>query len=267
MSEPMLTCRTTGDLQAGCALHAVLLLHAFPLSAAMWDEQLRALEEAGISAIAPNAYGIEGSPEKTDWTFEEYARDISAMLDEKGCTKVTVAGLSMGGYQAFAFYRLYPERTASLVLCDTRAEADAPEAARSRQEFIEAVETGGPGEAVRRMMPNYFASATYTSDPSLVDRAAAMITRQSPVAITSAMKAIMKRADASALLPDIACPVLVLNGSEDRLTTPETARAIAAGVPGSRLELIEDAGHLSNMERPEAFNRALIDHIGRLGTP
>ncbi len=262
----MLTSRTTRALPPCSDLHTVLLLHAFPLSAAMWDGQLRALEEAGIAAIAPNSYGIEGSPEKTDWTFEEYARDISAMLDESGCTKVTVAGLSMGGYQAFAFYRLYPERTASLVLCDTRAEADAPEAARQRQEFIEAVETGGPGEAVRRMMPNYFAPATYTSDPSLVDRAAAMITRQSPAAITSAMKAIMKRADATAMLPDISCPVLVLNGSEDRLTTPETARAIAAGIPGARLELIGDAGHLSNMERPGAFNRALIDHIVRLGT-
>ncbi|WP_292004358.1 alpha/beta fold hydrolase [Chlorobium sp.] len=266
MSERMLTSRTTKDISSHRADHTVLLLHAFPLSAAMWDEQLRALEDAGIAAIAPNAYGIEGSPEKTDWTFEEYASDIAAMLDGTGCEKATVAGLSMGGYQAFAFYRLYPERTASLVLCDTRAEADAPEAVRQRQEFIEAVETGGPGEAVRRMMPNYFAPATYTSDPSLVDRAEAMITRQSRAAITSAMKAIMNRADATALLPDIACPVLVLNGSEDRLTTPETARAIASGIPGARLELVENAGHLSNMERPEAFNRALIDHIGRLET-
>ncbi|MGB0131959.1 alpha/beta fold hydrolase [Chlorobium sp.] len=266
MPEPMLTCRTTKNPQSRRGLHTVVLLHAFPLSAAMWDAQLMALEEAGIAAIAPNAYGIEGSPEKTDWTFEEYARDISAMLDEAGCGKVTVAGLSMGGYQAFAFYRLYPERTASLVLCDTRAEADAPEAARQRQEFIEAVETKGPGEAVKRMMPNYFSPATYTADPSLVERAAAMITCQSPAAITSAMKAIMKRADSTALLSGITCPVLVLNGSEDRLTTPETARSIAEGIAGSRLEMIADAGHLANMEKPEAFNHALLEHIGRLGT-
>lgn len=260
----MLTTHCTDGAESGCDGYAVLLLHAFPLSAGMWDHQLRALEEAGIAAIAPNAYGIEGSDEMPDWTFDGYARDLCAMLDGIGCRKATVAGLSMGGYQAFAFYRLFPERTASLVLCDTRAEADAPESAKQRQEFIEAVESGGPAEAIKRMMPNYFTPETRNANQSLVERAAAMITAQSVTAITSAMKAIMKREDATPLLQDIACPVLVLNGREDRLTTAQTAEDIAKGIPGAELELIQDAGHLSNMEQPDRFNRALLGHISRV---
>ncbi|NTV21215.1 MAG: alpha/beta fold hydrolase [Chlorobium limicola] len=260
----MLTTQSTKGAEAGSDGYAVLLLHAFPLSAVMWNQQLRALEEAGIAAVAPNAYGIEGSDEMPDWTFDGYARDLCAMLDDIGCRKASIVGLSMGGYQAFAFYRLFPERTASLVLCDTRAEADAPESAKQRQEFIEAVENGGPAEAIKRMMPNYFTPETRNANPSLVEHTAAMITEQSVIAITSAMKAIMKRDDATPLLSDIACPVLVLNGREDRLTTAQTAEYIAKAIPGAELELIQDAGHLSNMEQPDRFNRALLGHINRV---
>ncbi|MBM3163301.1 MAG: alpha/beta fold hydrolase [Chlorobi bacterium] len=260
----MLTSRTTGIAPEDNEGHAVLLLHAFPVSSGMWEPQLGALAEAGIAAIAPNAYGIEGSEEKTAWTFEGYARELALLLDGIGCRKASVVGLSMGGYQAFAFYRLFPEHTASLVLCDTRAEADVPEAAKQRQEFIEAVENRGPAEAAGRMMPNYFTPETFSANPALARQTEAMITGQSVTAITAAMKAIMQREDSSRLLPAITCPVLVLNGRKDRLTNPETATAIAKSIPGAKLELIDEAGHLSNMEQPERFNRALLDHLRKV---
>lgn len=260
----MLTTRRTTPSQSGQDGYAVLLLHAFPVSSDMWEPQLVALEENNITAIAPNAYGIEGSEEHATWTFREYAETLSGILDEIGCRKATIVGLSMGGYQALAFYRLFPERTASLVLCDTRAEADAPEAETQRQEFIEAVERAGPEEAARRMIPNYFTPETCNDNPQLVERAKTMITAQSVTAITSAMKAIMKREDSSTLLREISCPVLVLNGQDDKLTTPETAAGIAARIPGANIGLIEHAAHLSNMEQPDRFNRALLDHIRKV---
>jgi non-heme chloroperoxidase len=259
----MLTCRTNGIAPAERGGQAVLLLHAFPVSSEMWQQQLEALEKASIPAIAPNAYGIEGSEEKKTWTFEEYARELAVLLDSLGCRKATVAGLSMGGYQAFAFYGLFPERTASLVLCDTRAEADKPEAAKQRLDFIEAVEKEGAGAAVKRMIPNYFTPETFRANPSLARQAEAMIMRQSPAAIMSAMKAIMNRRDSTPMLARIACPVLVINGLEDSLTTAETARSIAGSIPGAELELIAGAAHLSNMEQPEKFNQALLDHVRR----
>ena len=259
----MLTSRTNGISPAEHDGQAVLLLHAFPVSSEMWQQQLDALEKASVPAIAPNAYGIEGSEEKKDWTFEEYARELAVLLDNFGCRKATVAGLSMGGYQAFAFYALFPERTASLVLCDTRAEADTPEAAKQRRDFIEAVEKEGAATAVRKMIPNYFTPETFRVNPSLARQAEGMIMRQSPGAIISAMKAIMNRRDSTPMLARIACPVLVINGLEDSLTTVETARNIAGSIRGAELELIAGAAHLSNMEQPEKFSVALLDHIRR----
>jgi len=241
--------------------HTVMLLHAFPLSAAMWQSQIEPLAQAGLRVIAPHAYGVEGSAEKENWTFTEYAHELAELLESHGVNKATIVGLSMGGYQAFEFYRLYPDKTASLVLCDTRAEGDAPEARKNREEFIHAVETNGAEEAVKRMIPNYFTAATYTYKPELVAQAKDIIRKQSPKDITDAMRAIMQRNDSSSLLPNIHCPVLVLNGVDDKLTTPDTARSISSRIPGSQLQLLAEAGHISNMEQPEEFNRALLDHI------
>ena len=257
----MLTYIST-DLEAsGKESHALLLLHAFPLSASMWQSQIEAFGKTGFTVIAPNAYGIEGSVEKENWNFTEYAHELSILLESLKIEKATIAGLSMGGYQAFEFYRLYPEKTASLVLCDTRAESDAPEARSTREAFIHAVETGGAEEAIRRMIPNYFTAATYTTRQELVAQAENIIRQQPARVITAAMRAIMMRSDASSILSSIHCPVLVLNGAEDKLTTPETARSISSRISGSQLHLIADAGHISNMEQPENFNRALLDHL------
>lgn len=246
--------------------HAVLFLHAFPLSAGMWRPQLQTLGDAGFTVIAPNAYGINGSDEKENWTFTGYAHETAALLESLHIERATVVGLSMGGYQAFEFYRLYPGKTASLVLCDTRAEGDAPEARSMREEFIHAVENAGAGEAERRMIPNFFTAGTYTMKPELVEEAGEMIRKQPAEVITAAMRAIMMRSDATPLLASIRCPVLVLNGDEDRVTTPETAAVISARIPGSQLLLLSGAGHLSNMEQPEAFNRALLDHIENISS-
>jgi 3-oxoadipate enol-lactonase len=257
----MLTYRAINLTEDSIKNHAVLLLHAFPLSSAMWQLQIEALGGKGYAVIAPNAYGIEGSEEREKWTFTDYAHELAELLDSLKVESATVVGLSMGGYQAFPFYRFYPGKTASLVLCDTRAEADAPAARSVREDFIRAVETGGAEEAVVRMIPNYFTSGTYSTRPDLVTQAATMIRKQPATVITSAMRAIMMRFDATPLLADIHCPVLVLSGKEDKLTTPETAESIHTLIPGSKLRLLEGAGHISNMEQPEAFSSSLLEHI------
>ncbi|MEI7747953.1 MAG: alpha/beta fold hydrolase [Chlorobiaceae bacterium] len=257
----MLTYLQANTAKSGMEKHAILFLHAFPLSAAMWQPQIEVLGKAGYTVIAPNSFGIDGSPEQESWTFTDYANELASLLDSLKVERATVVGLSMGGYQAFEFYRLYPGKTISLVLCDTRAEADAPAALSAREEFISAVERKGAGEAAGRMIPNYFTNNTYTMRPDLAAQAEAMITKQSPAVINAAMRAIMTRSDATSLLSAIDCPVLVLNGEEDKLTTKETAESIHARIPGSQLRLLAGAGHISNMEQPEAFNRALLDHL------
>jgi 3-oxoadipate enol-lactonase len=257
----MLTYRSANLTAGSIEKHAVLLLHAFPLTAAMWKPQLEALGKAGYAVIAPNAFGIDGSEERDGWTFTDYAHELVELLASLRFERVTVVGLSMGGYQAFEFYRLYPGKTASLVLCDTRAEADTPAARSAREEFIHAVEARGGEEAARRMIPNYFTAETYVERPELVAESSKMITEQSATVINAAMRAIKMRSDATPLLAAIHCPVLVLCGAADKLTTPETAENMHSLIPGSALRLLTKAGHISNMEQPEAFNKELLDHI------
>ncbi len=257
----MLTYSGANLTAGGIKKHALLLLHAFPLSADMWKPQFEALGKAGYAVIAPNAFGIEGSEERNEWTFTDYAHELAKLLESLKIERVTVVGLSMGGYQAFEFYRLYPRKTASLVLCDTRAEADAPEARSAREEFIRAIEACGAEEAARRMIPNYFTAGSSVEKPELAAEAAMMIKKQSATVINAAMRAIMMRSDATPLLAAIDCPVLVLCGAADKLTTPETAESIHALIPASQLRLIAGAGHISNMEQPEAFSSALLDHL------
>ncbi|TLU58798.1 MAG: alpha/beta fold hydrolase [Chlorobium sp.] len=244
--------------------YGVLFLHAFPLSASMWQPQLQTLGSAGLRLIAPNAWGIEGSEEKESWTFTDYAHELVALVDSLGIERVSVVGLSMGGYQAFELYRLYPEKIASLVLCDTKAEGDTPEARSLREAFIHAVEIGGADEAAGRMIPNFFTTGSYEMKPKLVDEAEAMITRQSAKVINATMRAIMTRNDATSLLASITCPVMVLNGAEDKVTTPATAELISSGIPGAELRLISGAGHISNMEQSEAFSCELLEHIEKV---
>ncbi len=241
--------------------HGVLLLHAFPLSAEMWQAQLSMLERRRVAAVAPNIYGVEGSPEKKGWTFGDYAGELASLLSAVKMRKATVVGLSMGGYQAFELWRSHPETVASLVLCDTRAEQDNEEALANRRDFASAVRASGAEEAVTRMLPNVFARKAYTGGSALVDTFGAIVKKQSGDVIASAMEAIASRVDSVDTLPRISCPVTFIYGDEDKLTPKTLGESMQQRIPGSRLRIINGAGHLSNMERPDLFNDCLAGHL------
>jgi non-heme chloroperoxidase len=242
----------------------VLLLHAFPVSAKMWEPQIAPLAECSYRVIAPQVYGFESTPLRPGWSMDDYAHDLARLIESLDWKNVTIAGLSMGGYQAMAFCRLYPELTASLVLCDTRANADTPEVLAGRQAFREAVMEKGSEEAAARMVPNFFAKETYASNPALIEKTRESIVRQTPEAISEAMRAIAERQDSTELLTEIACPALIICGMDDIVTPPEVATTMHALIPGSKLELIPEAGHLSNLDQPAIFNGILLEHLQSL---
>ncbi len=246
--------------------HAVLLLHAFPLSSEMWAPQLSMLEAEGISAIAPDVFGVEASPPKENWTFGDYIEEIASLLSSLRIEGVNVVGLSMGGYQAFELWRMFPQKVRSMVLCDTRAEQDNEDALANRRDFITAVREKGPEEAVARMLPNVFGPETYATRTAAVDSFKQIAMLQSGAVIAAAMQAIASRVDSVESLETITCPVTFITGMEDKLTPPPLAESMHRKVTGSTLHLIPEAGHLSNMELPERFNALLLEHL-RHATP
>jgi 3-oxoadipate enol-lactonase len=236
---------------------AVLFLHAFPLDASMWDTQVAAVSDR-YRCLRPDAYGCGSSPPPPPrLTLDDVADGIAAALAERGVESAAVVGLSMGGYTAFALLRRAPSLVRALVLCDTRAAADTEQARVDRLVMAEQVRRNASVEGivepvVARLLAPQSAAEYHISDP-----VRARIRRCTPAGVIACQEAMAARPDATRQLAGIAVPTLVMCGSLDAVTPPDEAQRMAAAIPGAQLSLIEGAGHLSNLERWDAFNATL----------
>ena len=181
---------------------------------------------------------------------------IAAAILSNAPERFALAGLSMGGYIAFAMMRLAPERIARLALLDTSARPDLPEQTAGREKFIALAEGGKLSEVVETLIPR-FLHRNRANDEPLKNEVRAMAAETGAEAFVRQTRAIMGRPDSRPLLSSIRCPTLVLVGEGDELTTPDMAKEIAGGIAGSTLTVVPDCGHLSTMEKPDAVNAAL----------
>lgn len=240
---------------------AVLLLHAFPLGKVMWDAQAAALE-ATHTVVRFDDRGFGDSPPGDGLlTMERIADDAGALLDHLGISKAVVAGCSMGGYAAFAFVRRHADRLRGLVLQDTRAGADGEEARKNRALMAEKVLKEGATAAADAFVPKLLGGTTHRERPQVVGRVREIILGTRPRGVADALAGLAARADSTPTLREIRVPTLVVCGEEDVLTPVPESEAMHRAVPGSRLEIVPKAGHLANMENPQAYNRALLDFL------
>jgi 3-oxoadipate enol-lactonase len=243
----------------------LLLLHAFPLGRCMWEPQVEALC-ARFRLARFDCRGFGASPPGDSLlTMERYADDAVGLLDHLGLSQAVVIGLSMGGYAAFALVRRHPLRLRGLVLADTRAEPDTEGARQERALLAERVRREGAEAAAEVFLPRLLGKTSQEQRPELVARVRATILGNRPRGISDALAGLAARADSRPTLREIRVPTLVLCGDEDTLTPPLDARKMAEAIPGSRLGVIPRAGHLANLENPEAFNAALEGFLGSLG--
>ena len=232
----------------------VLLLHAFPLSSAMWRRQIRALQD-NYRLIAPDMPGFGSTPGFQGKPSVERMADVAvALLDElKVHEPVAVVGLSMGGYVALALARRHAARLRALVLADTRAEADDAAGRANRDKLIEFASKNPSLAVIDQMLPKMVCAETREKRPEVVEAIRHFASMQAPAGIVGALQALRDRPDATPCLAQIAVPTLVIVGREDVLTPLPAAETLTAGIPGARLVILERAGHLSNMEQPEGF--------------
>lgn len=236
----------------------LVLLHAFPLNAAMWRRQLEEAPE-GWRFIAPDFRGFGRTPLGTaPISIDSYAADAGALLDALKIEEAIVGGLSMGGYAALAMFRQEPSRITGLVLADTRAPADTAEGRAGRVRMRAALAEHGPRAVADQMLPKLLSA---DAPPELAADVRAMIESCDPRAIDAAIDALLNRPDATPDLPRISSATLIVVGEEDTVTPRADAEALERGIPRSRLTVIPGAGHLSNLEQPEAFSRALADFL------
>ena len=253
-------------LDTGGEGEAVVLLHAFPFNSNMWEPQLEALSER-FRFVVPDLKGFGGSDAPDDasaYSMDSYADQVAAVLDDLGLDKVALAGLSMGGYIAFAFLRRHGDRVSALVLADTRAEADPPEGVEKRTNQQAMVEGEGTAGLIDGLVNALLSEPTREKKPDVVERVRALMAENPPAGFVGALEAMKTRPDSSDELTGIKVPTLVIVGEHDAITPPDAARKIHEHVGGSRLVVIPEAGHLSNLEAPEAFNGALGEFLGAL---
>jgi 3-oxoadipate enol-lactonase len=231
----------------------LVLLHAFPLSAAMWEPQL-ALADEGWRVIAPD---FASSSTAARPTMDDYAGRVIDLFDSLRLHEAVVAGLSMGGYVAFAIFRHAPRYIQGLILSDTRAEADTPQAVEGRQKMQALVAEKGQTAIADEMIPKLLGETTRRTQPASVDRVRALVLANSKDTISGSLNALMTRPDSTPLLPSIHCPTLVVVGEEDTVTPRALSEKMQQAIAGSELAIIPAAGHLSSVEQPLLFNQTV----------
>lgn len=233
----------------------LVLLHGFPLDSSIWDEAGDLLEYK-FRVIAPDLRGFGASTCDRPFTIESLADDVHQFLTAIRVAPCILGGLSMGGYVALAFAKQYPADLRALVLIDTKAAADTPEAKQGRQQMIDLVRRSGSKAIADQMFPKMIAARSAKSAAAAKLRT--IMEACPPLTIQHALAAMRDRADYTALLTTLAMPTLIVVGAEDAIASPEIARAMQAAVPRSSLAIIPDAGHMAPLENPEAFAKALV---------
>ena len=225
----------------------------------MWDRECRALADTASPIVAPSFPGFgESELPPRQPTLDDYADAVDAVMDAAKIERAAVAGCSMGGYVALAMWRRHRARVAGLALVDTRAEADTPEAKENRARLAAVVREHGV-EAYLKAPPKLLRDGS-PQWPSVKE----IIRRQDKEAVAQASVAIGSRADSTADLPSIDVPTAIIVGEADEITPRALSQTMYDAIPHATLSVIPDAGHLSNLEAPEAFDRAMRAWLRRL---
>jgi len=235
----------------------VVLLHAFPLNGRMFEPQIEALS-AGRRVVAPDYPGFGRSPRTpAQPDVRYYAEAVRRLLDRLGLERVVLGGVSMGGYVAFGCLRLFPERISGLILANTRPEPDSEEMRENRTNMAGRVAEEGVEVLIELQMEHLLTRETLENDAAVVEKVRAMILESTPNGVVAALGAMRERPDSTQLLASIEVNTLAIGGEEDGISSPEVMEAMAQKIPNSRHVTLPRAGHLSNLEAPEAFNTAL----------
>jgi 3-oxoadipate enol-lactonase len=243
----------------------LLCVHGFPLDHSMWQGQLVGLADR-FRVVAPDLRGFgrsHGGPAVT--SLDDFVADLCDLLDQLALTEpVTLCGLSMGGYIAFRFAALAPQRLNGLILCDTRAAADTADVIANRHRMVEIVRKGGVATVADAMHSKLFAAVSYAEQPTIAESTRRVMMTARPEAVAAALLAMAARPDATPQLASLPMPSLWLCGSEDSSTPPAEMQANAGLAPDSRFVEITDAGHMAPLEQPTLVNECIARFMNSL---
>lgn len=243
----------------------VILIHGHPFNRTMWAPQTAALTAAGYRVIAPDLRGYGQSPVLPGKApLAGLADDIAALLARLDIEHVVVGGVSMGGQIAMEMRLRHPGLVRALVLSDTSPVPETEEGRTFRRELAERLLAEGMRPYAEEVIDKMLAPYNVVGMPEAAARVIAMMCATDPEGAAAALRGRAERPDYRPVLAEAAEPCLVVVGADDVYTPVAEAEALHALMPHSVLVVIEGAGHLPGVERPEAFNQALLEFLGKL---
>jgi len=265
MATALLNGITIGYDDLGEGPNTLLLVHGHPFNRSMWHPQLAIARDAGWRVVVPDLRGYGETtvvPGKT--TLDVFAADLAALLDHLGCDDVALGGLSMGGQIVMEVARQFPQRVRGLVLAATFAHAETEEGKRDRYVMADRLIRDGMDPYALDVLPNMLAAQSIQLLPGVADHVLSMMRATNPIGAAAALRGRAERPAYDSTLASISVPALVVAGSEDAFTTRRDAEWMRDLIRDSELVWIDGVGHMPNLERPDAFNAALIPFLHRL---
>ena len=244
----------------------LVLVHGHPFDHTMWDPQVAAFSKY-YQVITPElrGYGASGLPAEGSTRFEDYATDVLLLLDELGVDGFHLGGLSMGGQVIMEIFRQAPSRIKSLIFADTFASLDTPEVKQGRYDTAARLEKEGMDAYADEVIYKMITPEHVTSLPQVSAHIIKMMKASSPTGAAIALRARAERIDyLKEVLPKIDIPTLVIVGSEDEFTPVAKAEEMKATMKDCKMVVIDDAGHMPNLEHPEEFNEVVLAFLNKL---
>ncbi len=238
---------------------AVVLIHGFPLNRQMWLPQINALVAAGFRVITPDLRGFGDSAAPSGgYSMDIFADDIVALLDHLSIEKAVIGGMSMGGYVLLNLLDRHRSRISAPCFIVTRSGADDDAGKAKRKAMADDVTTFGTSVVADIFAKLLFADSTLREKPELVAQVAAWMQATSPAGLVGGLLAMRDRKDYTPILESIDLPSLVIGAAEDKAMSKENLEIFTSRLPRASTALISGAGHMVNLEQPEAFNENLL---------
>ncbi len=239
----------------------IIFLHGFPFNSSMWHGQVEEFKSKH-TIYTPDLRGHRDGPSSSGpWMIAHFADDIKQLIDQNGLKKVILCGLSMGGYVALHFAQKYPQYLSGLVLCDTQAGSDDNIAKDKRYALMMRLQKEGLLGFSNEFSKTVLSDSTLLDKPNIQKKVIDMINTNSSENMAMVAGALASRHDCTSYLNAITCPTLVLVGVEDTVTPVDVNLKLSESIQNSNFKTIEKAGHLSNVEQPEIFNKLLEEFI------
>jgi len=242
----------------------VVLIHGYPFNRSLWKEQVDALAST-YRVVTPDLRGFgESDASQGPATMSRMAQDVATLMDELGIERAVIGGLSMGGYVVLAFVKQFPSRVKALVLADTRPQADTDEGKQTRVQQAEKALSEGMAGIADAMLPKLLTPETVSKRPEVVKRVRDMMLKTKPQGAASALLGMAERDDQSEFISTIDVPTMIVVGREDAITPLADSETMHSKIQHSRLVVLDNAGHVSNLEQTEQFNYALVKFLERV---